>query len=161
MLGSAHTISRASQLMLLLPLKRAKTSVIELAFKRYPELLNSKREVDLVAQEFKHVMSLMFCNLIGLPRSVCADPNRYRQSPWPSLCVLILKELNAAVVAVWFAILKPITTTGVGEPYYLDILCAAISPLAPQTRTSRVPSLGKYSAHGILRTSLNLTVWLD
>ena len=48
-----------------------KTSVIELAFERYPE------EVDLVDQEFKRMMSLTFCNLIGPPRSVhecCSGP---------------------------------------------------------------------------------------
>ena len=93
-LGSAHTMSRAGQLTLLLLFKRAKTfSVVESAFQRYSELPNSKGKIDLVAQEFKRMTSLAFCNLIGPPWSEHADPKRYRQSPRPFLCVFILKEL--------------------------------------------------------------------
>ena len=84
-------------------LSKLKTfSTIELAFERYPELLNSKRKVNLVVQEFKCVMPLAFCNLIGPPRLVHVDRKWYRQSPTPSLRVFILKELNAVVGTVWY-----------------------------------------------------------
>ena len=92
----------ASNALFLLLSKLKAFSTIELAFERYPEVLNSKRKVDLVVQDFKRVTSLAFCNLIGPPRSVRADLKWYRQSPRPSLRVFILKELNAAVGAVWF-----------------------------------------------------------
>ena len=71
-------------------------SMVDLASRNNPELLNLTNKVDLVAQTFKSVTSFVFCNLIGAPRSWCTDPKRYRQSPRPSLRVFILKELNAA-----------------------------------------------------------------
>ena len=89
----------ASNALFLLLSKLKAFATIELAFERYPEVLNSKRKV---VQDFKCMTSLAFCNLIGPPRSVRADPKWYRQSPRPSLRVFILKELNAAVGAVWF-----------------------------------------------------------
>ena len=76
--------------------------MIESAFVKYLELLNSSNKVDLVAQTFKRVTSLALCNLIGAPRSWRMDPKRYRQSPRPSLRVFILKEPNAAEGEVWF-----------------------------------------------------------
>ena len=48
-------------------------STIEVAFVKYLELLNSSNKVDLVAQTFKYVTSLAFCNLIGLPKSWRTD----------------------------------------------------------------------------------------
>ena len=72
--------------------------MIKLAFIKYLDLglLNSSNKVDLVAQSFKCVTSLSFCNLIGPPKSWRTDPKRYGQSPRLSLRVFILKELNAA-----------------------------------------------------------------
>ena len=76
-----------------------KTSAIEVAFETDLELLNSKRDVDLVAQEFKHVMSLALCNP---PKSRRLDPKRDKQSPRPFPRVFILKEMNASVGVVWY-----------------------------------------------------------
>ena len=69
--------------------------MIESAFVKYLELVKQSRYGRSI-QTFKRVMSLVFCNLIGPPRSWHTDPKRYRQSPRPSFCVFILKELNAA-----------------------------------------------------------------
>ena len=77
-------------------------SMIELAFEKYPEPLNSKSKVDLVGQEFKRVTSLMFCNLIGVLRLWRMDLKWYGQSPRPSLHIFIPKELNAVEGAVWY-----------------------------------------------------------
>ena len=77
-------------------------SMIELSFEKYPELLNSKSKVDLVGQEFKHVTSLTFCNLIGALRPWRMDLKWYGQSPRPSLHIFIPKELNAVEGAVWY-----------------------------------------------------------
>ena len=75
--------------------------MIESAFIQYLGLVNLSNEADLVAQKFEYVMSYVFCNLIGPPRSWRMDPKWYRQSPRPSLHMFILKELNAAEGVVW------------------------------------------------------------